>query len=77
MNDVARYSMAERLGVPPRHPGEAQPPAAHADKSPEGIPMTKLACLAAAAPTTALALSLTGLAPWATQSAAPAEGRAH
>ena len=39
--------------------------------------MTKLACLAAAALTTALALSLTGLAPLAPQSAALAEGRAH
>ena len=39
--------------------------------------MTKLACLAAAALTTALALSLTGLAPLAPQSAAPAENRAH
>ena len=39
--------------------------------------MTKLACLAAAALTTALTLSLTGLAPLAPRSAAPAEGRAH
>jgi hypothetical protein len=39
--------------------------------------MTKLACLAGAALTTALGLLLTGLAPWALQSPAPAVTRAH